>query len=348
MEYLRIVQSPVTVWLPPIWSEAVPLARSGDFLVSLTPITLVTAGIGLVTASALLALIKASPFGRAWRAYADDSRAAALFGVDGPRLLVRTLALSGAMAGLSGMLIVAQYGGLGFAGGFQFGLKALIAAIIGGIGSIPGAMLGGAGRGAVRNPLVGVSAHRGTGHRPLRGPRRVPHLPTGRASRFPGARAASGLTEEGERWATRSRSTTSSGPRRVVQGQVLRTPLVPAPRLSQLTGATVCVKHENMQPTGSFKERGAVNKLESLGPDERRRGVIAMSAGNHAQAVAYHARRLGIPATIVMPEGTPLVKAENTRAYGARVILVRRDALRSRRAGSCDRSRRRARLRASV
>ena len=108
---------------------------------------------------------------------------------------------------------------------------------------------------------------------------------------------------------------------RVVQGQVLRTPLVPAPRLSQLTGATVCVKHENMQPTGSFKERGAVNKLESLGPDERRRGVIAMSAGNHAQAVAYHARRLGIPATIVMPEGTPLVKAENTRASGARVIL---------------------------
>jgi len=106
-----------------------------------------------------------------------------------------------------------------------------------------------------------------------------------------------------------------------IQGQVLRTPLVPAPRLSQITGATVWVKHENMQPTGSFKERGAVNKLESLTPDERRRGVIAMSAGNHAQAVAYHARRLGIPATIVMPESAPLVKAENTRAYGARVIL---------------------------
>ncbi|WP_262271256.1 threonine ammonia-lyase [Microvirga yunnanensis] len=106
-----------------------------------------------------------------------------------------------------------------------------------------------------------------------------------------------------------------------IRGQVLRTPLVPAPRLSQLTGATVFVKHENMQPTGSFKERGAATKLESLDPDERRRGVIAMSAGNHAQAVAYHARRLGIPATIVMPEGTPLVKAENTRSYGARVIL---------------------------
>jgi threonine dehydratase len=108
---------------------------------------------------------------------------------------------------------------------------------------------------------------------------------------------------------------------KTIEGQVLRTPLVPAPRLSELTGATVCVKHENMQPTGSFKERGAVNKLDSLSADERRRGVIAMSAGNHAQAVAYHAKRLGIPATIVMPESTPLVKAQNTRSHGARVIL---------------------------
>ena len=107
----------------------------------------------------------------------------------------------------------------------------------------------------------------------------------------------------------------------IVRGQVLRTPIVPAPRLSQLTDATVFVKHENMQPTGSFKERGAVTKLDSLSPAERGRGVIAMSAGNHAQAVAYHARRLDIPATIVMPENSPLVKAENTRAYGARVIL---------------------------
>jgi threonine dehydratase len=108
---------------------------------------------------------------------------------------------------------------------------------------------------------------------------------------------------------------------KVVEGQVLRTPLVPSPRLSQLTGASVCVKHENMQPTGSFKERGAVSKLDRLTPDERSRGVIAMSAGNHAQAVAYHAKRLGIPATIVMPVGTPLVKAENTRSHGAEVIL---------------------------
>jgi branched-chain amino acid transport system permease protein len=143
MEYLRLVQSPITVWLPPIWSEAWPLARAGDFLVSLTPVSLLTSGIGLVAALGLLMLMRNTSFGRAWRASADDAHAAALLGVNAPRLLIQTLALAGAMAGLSGMLIVAQYGGLGFAGGFQYGLKALIAAIIGGIGSIPGAMLGG-------------------------------------------------------------------------------------------------------------------------------------------------------------------------------------------------------------
>ncbi len=107
----------------------------------------------------------------------------------------------------------------------------------------------------------------------------------------------------------------------VLAGHVLVTPMLPAQRLSDLTGASVFVKHENMQATGSFKERGALAKLASLGANERRRGVVAMSAGNHAQAVAYHARRLGIPATIVMPLGTPLVKAENTRSYGATVLL---------------------------
>ncbi len=106
-----------------------------------------------------------------------------------------------------------------------------------------------------------------------------------------------------------------------IAGHVLRTPLVAAPRLSELVGAEVVVKHENMQATASFKERGAVNKLLSLSEAECRRGVIAMSAGNHAQAVAYHAKRFGIPATIVMPEATPLVKVENTRAHGARVVL---------------------------
>lgn len=143
MEYLRLVQSPVTVWLPPIWSDAWTLARSEDFLVSLTPVSAVTAGLGLAAALALLWSMKATGFGRSWRAYADDAWAAELLGVNGPRLRTKTFALAGAMAALSGLLIVVQYGGLGFAGGFQYGLKALIGAVIGGIGSIPGALLGG-------------------------------------------------------------------------------------------------------------------------------------------------------------------------------------------------------------
>ena len=109
--------------------------------------------------------------------------------------------------------------------------------------------------------------------------------------------------------------------RRIIAGQVLRTPLLPAPPLSALTGAEVFVKYENLQVTNSFKERGAYVKLTALSVDERRRGVIAMSAGNHAQAVAYHARRLAIPATIVMPVTTPFVKIKATEAYGATVVL---------------------------
>jgi len=109
--------------------------------------------------------------------------------------------------------------------------------------------------------------------------------------------------------------------RRVIAGQVLRTPLLPAPPLSALTGAEVFVKYENLQVTNSFKERGACVKLAALDADERRRGVIAMSAGNHAQAVAYHARRLGIPATIVMPVTTPFVKVKATEALGAEIVL---------------------------
>ena len=109
--------------------------------------------------------------------------------------------------------------------------------------------------------------------------------------------------------------------RKALVGQVLRTPMLPAPRLSELTGARVHVKYENLQVTNSFKDRGAFVKLSSLSTAERARGVIAMSAGNHAQAVAYHARRLGIKATIVMPETTPFVKVEATRAHGADVVL---------------------------
>src|SRR4249920_3039125 len=107
--------------------------------------------------------------------------------------------------------------------------------------------------------------------------------------------------------------------RRVIDGHVLRTPMLPAPKLSGLTGAEVWVKYENLQVTNSFKERGALNKLTSLSPDERKRGVIAMSAGNHAQALAYHAARLRIPATIVMPMTTPFVKVQATRSHGAEV-----------------------------
>jgi threonine dehydratase len=109
--------------------------------------------------------------------------------------------------------------------------------------------------------------------------------------------------------------------RRVIAGSVLRTPMLPAPRLSALTGAEIFVKYENLQVTNSFKDRGALVKLASLVATERQRGVIAMSAGNHAQAVAYHAARLGIPATIVMPVTTPFVKVAATRSYGAEVVL---------------------------
>ena len=107
-----------------------------------------------------------------------------------------------------------------------------------------------------------------------------------------------------------------------IHGQVVRTPLVHAPRLAALTGAaSVHLKLENQQFTGSFKDRGALNKLKSLTPAEAARGVIAMSAGNHAQGVAYHAQRLGIPATIVMPKGTPFTKVERTANFGARIEL---------------------------
>lgn len=109
--------------------------------------------------------------------------------------------------------------------------------------------------------------------------------------------------------------------RRTIAGHVLRTPLLTAPHLSELTGADVYVKYENLQVTNSFKERGAYVKLATLDAEEGRRGVIAMSAGNHAQAVAYHARRLAMPATIVMPVTTPFVKVKATEALGANVVL---------------------------
>lgn len=106
-----------------------------------------------------------------------------------------------------------------------------------------------------------------------------------------------------------------------VQGHVLDTPCVESKTLSQIVGAQVFLKFENLQFTASFKERGACNKLVQLSAEEQARGVIAMSAGNHAQGVAYHAQRLGLRAVIVMPRFTPGVKVQRTRGFGAEVVL---------------------------
>jgi threonine dehydratase len=108
---------------------------------------------------------------------------------------------------------------------------------------------------------------------------------------------------------------------KAIEGQIEHTPLRYSRTLSEITGAQVWIKFENLQFTASFKERGALNKLLSLSNSEKAAGVIAMSAGNHAQGVAYHASRLGIPSTIVMPKGTPFVKIEHTRNFGAKVII---------------------------
>ncbi len=106
-----------------------------------------------------------------------------------------------------------------------------------------------------------------------------------------------------------------------IKGAVERTPFLESRTLSRLTGANVLLKFENLQFTASFKERGALNRLLTLPEAERKRGVIAMSAGNHAQGVAYHAARLGVRAVIVMPRGTPNVKVKATRVHGAEVVL---------------------------
>jgi threonine dehydratase len=106
-----------------------------------------------------------------------------------------------------------------------------------------------------------------------------------------------------------------------ISDQLYATPCLHSRTLSELTGAHLYIKFENLQFTASFKERGALNRLLQLTPAERERGVCTMSAGNHGQAVAYHAHRLGIPATIVMPTHTPFVKVEHTRSHGAEVVL---------------------------
>src|SRR5919106_5930428 len=106
-----------------------------------------------------------------------------------------------------------------------------------------------------------------------------------------------------------------------IKGAVIRTPTLKSRTLSEIIGAEVWLKFENLQFTAAFKERGALNKLLQLSDEERSRGVIAASAGNHAQAVAYHGKRLGIPVTIVMPAPTPTIKVSQTAGHGARVVL---------------------------
>ncbi len=108
---------------------------------------------------------------------------------------------------------------------------------------------------------------------------------------------------------------------RAIAGAVEVTPARHSRTLSAIAGTEIFLKFENMQFTASFKERGALNRLLALPEDERKRGVIAMSAGNHAQGVAYHAGRLGVPATIVMPEGTPFTKVKHTREFGAHIVI---------------------------
>jgi threonine dehydratase len=106
-----------------------------------------------------------------------------------------------------------------------------------------------------------------------------------------------------------------------IKGAVIRTPMLVSRTLSDIIGAEIWLKFENLQFTSAYKERGALNKLLQLSAEDRAAGVIAASAGNHAQAVAYHAKRLGIPATIVMPESTPTVKVTQTAGHGAKVVL---------------------------
>jgi branched-chain amino acid transport system permease protein len=142
-EFLRLAQGANTRWLPPAFNAPVPVARGGGFDVTVTPMAMMTAGAAALAALALLVWLARSRFGRMWRAAADEATAAAIFGVDATRLLVKTFALASALAGLAGLLVALQYGGMGFAGGGMLGLTALVAAILGGIGSVGGAMIGG-------------------------------------------------------------------------------------------------------------------------------------------------------------------------------------------------------------
>ena len=142
-EFLRISQGARERWTPPVFNQPIALARAEDFIVTVTPMQIVVAILGLAAACGVLLLLGRTRFGRAWRAFADDPGTAALFGVDGKRLLASTFLLAGLLAGLTGWIVAAYYGNISFSMGAMLGLKALVAAVVGGIGSVPGAFLGG-------------------------------------------------------------------------------------------------------------------------------------------------------------------------------------------------------------
>jgi branched-subunit amino acid ABC-type transport system permease component len=142
-EFLRVAQGPRERWMPPVFNEPIALARADGFVVTVTPMQIAVAALALAAALGVLWLLARSAFGRAWRAFADDPRTAALFGVDARRLIATTFVLAGLCAGLAGWIVAIYYGNISFSLGAMLGLKALVAAVVGGIGSVPGAFLGG-------------------------------------------------------------------------------------------------------------------------------------------------------------------------------------------------------------
>ena len=142
-EYLRLTQGASLRWISPILNAPFPVVRAGDFVVTVTPVALLVAGLATLGACALLVILKLTRFGRDWRAYADDPKAAMLFGVNPAAIFAKTFALACALAGVTGFVMTVFYGGMGYGAATALGLKALVAAILGGIGSVPGAFLGG-------------------------------------------------------------------------------------------------------------------------------------------------------------------------------------------------------------
>lgn len=142
-EFMRLTQGPRERWAPPVFNQPLALARAQDFVVTVTPMQIVVAALGLTAAGSVLLLLWRTRFGRAWRAFADDPGTAALFGVDGEKLFATTFLIAGLLAGLAGWVVAAYYGNVSHSLGALLGLKALVAAVVGGIGSVPGAFLGG-------------------------------------------------------------------------------------------------------------------------------------------------------------------------------------------------------------